>query len=247
MRAFFRVVLLALVLVSVALVSALTAMRYAIHGREVSVPKLVGMTPSQAEAAAQQNGLLLSVDGRYYSADVPPGRVMSQSPAPGVAVRRGWRVRVAESLGPQRVSVPNITGQSLRAAEINLGRRGLEPGGIAIASLPGLASDQVVAQDPPANAENVTSPRVDLLVTAPEDERSQAYVMPEFVGKTLAEAKVAIEDSGFKLGKVSLANGAANGKRAAKPAASDLIVKQNPAAGQKIIAGATIALEVTKP
>ena len=42
MRAFFRFVLLALVLVIVAMASALTAMRVAIHGREVIVPKLVG-------------------------------------------------------------------------------------------------------------------------------------------------------------------------------------------------------------
>ena len=42
MRQFFRMLLLALVLLTVALVSALTAMRFAIHGREVMIPKTGG-------------------------------------------------------------------------------------------------------------------------------------------------------------------------------------------------------------
>ena len=41
--------MLALVLVIVAMVSALTAMRFAIHGQEVAVPPLVGLAPAEAE------------------------------------------------------------------------------------------------------------------------------------------------------------------------------------------------------
>jgi len=51
MRQFFRMLLLALVLMTVALISALTAMRLAIHGREVAIPKVVGMSPAEAERA----------------------------------------------------------------------------------------------------------------------------------------------------------------------------------------------------
>ena len=43
--------LLALVLMTVALISALMAMQLAIHGREVTIPKLVGMSPFEAERA----------------------------------------------------------------------------------------------------------------------------------------------------------------------------------------------------
>ena len=88
MRAFFRFVLLALVLVIVAMASALTAMRIAIHGREVIVPKLVGLTPSQAERLALQNGLLIDTENRFYSTEVPEGRILSQTPQPGTKVRR---------------------------------------------------------------------------------------------------------------------------------------------------------------
>ena len=58
MRQFFRMMLLALVLVTVALISALTAMQFAIHGREVAIPRLVGMTPGEAERAGAALGLI---------------------------------------------------------------------------------------------------------------------------------------------------------------------------------------------
>src|SRR6185312_12018739 len=116
MKTFLRFVLLALILVSVAMVSALTAMRFAIHGREVAVPKLVGLTQAAAEQQANSNGLILEVENRFYSADVPSGRLLSQSPSAGSLVRRGWKVRVAESLGPQKAEVPDLVGQSARAA-----------------------------------------------------------------------------------------------------------------------------------
>src|ERR1700730_17785252 len=103
MRQFFRMLLLALVLMTVALVSALMAMRLAIHGREVTIPKLVGMTPLEAERLGAASGLQLVVEREFYSPDVPEGKIMTQMPLPGAKVRRGWSVRVARSLGPQRI------------------------------------------------------------------------------------------------------------------------------------------------
>ena len=51
MKSAIRFAMLALVLVIVAMVSSLTAMRFAIHGQEVAVPSLVGLTPTEAERA----------------------------------------------------------------------------------------------------------------------------------------------------------------------------------------------------
>jgi hypothetical protein len=56
MKAFFRFVLVALVLLLVAMASALLAMRFAIHGSEVTVPTVVGLTPSEAERAVAGSG-----------------------------------------------------------------------------------------------------------------------------------------------------------------------------------------------
>ena len=80
---FFRFVLLALVLLVVALVSALTAMRFAIHGSEIAVPDLVGKTPAEARRIADAAGFQMEVERQYYSADVPEGKIVSQVPFRG--------------------------------------------------------------------------------------------------------------------------------------------------------------------
>jgi eukaryotic-like serine/threonine-protein kinase len=241
MRGFFRFLLLGLVLLIVAMTSALTAMRIAIHGREVVVPKLVGLTPPQAERLAQQNGLLVEIENHFYSADIPQGRILSQEPFAGEKVRRGWRVRLAESLGPQHVVIPDVVGQSSRAAEINLRRRGLEPGTIAYAHLPGQPQDQVIAQNPPPAAVGVASPRLNMLLALTPEPL--AFVMPNLVGRHLSDAARAIQDAGLKLGNVHTAAVDVTASNAGGPT---IVSRQSPSAGQKVAAGSSVELEVAK-
>jgi len=51
-----------------------------------------------------------------------------------------WRVRVAESLGPQRVSIPDLVGQTERAATLNLRQRGLDLATVSAVPLAGVAA-----------------------------------------------------------------------------------------------------------
>ena len=242
--------MLALVLIAVALVSALTAMRFAIHGQEVQVPALVGMTPAEAERTLTSMGLMLEVERQYYSPQIAEGRIMSQLPMPGIKVRRGWQVRVAESMGPQRVAIPDVTKESERAAELNIRRRGLDLASVAEMPLAGAPADQVLAQSPPANANQLAAPRINLLLSVAGDEPS--YVMPNFVGQPLGTVSRALQDAGFQLGNVSMApggNGAAGNAPAnfsapPQPSPASVVVAQTPAAGQKVVAGATISLQV---
>ena len=122
-------------------------------------------------------------------------------PSPGEQVRRGWHVRVAESMGPQRVTIPDLTGDSERSAEINIRRRGLELGTMAVADIPDATPDQIVAQSPPANATNVSAPKVSVLVAASEERKS--YVMPDLRGKTEDDAVNAIVGAGLKVGSIT--------------------------------------------
>src|SRR5229473_6730917 len=89
MRSLLRFLWMALVLLIIALVSALAAMRLAIHGREVTVPDLRGKGPIEARRVADETGLAAQVESNYYSPTVPEGRVLSQMPAAGAVVRRG--------------------------------------------------------------------------------------------------------------------------------------------------------------
>jgi eukaryotic-like serine/threonine-protein kinase len=235
----FRYFLLGLMLLMVATLSALTAMRFAIHGGEVKVPKIVGMTPEAAGALLSDRGLIMDVQDRFYSPEISEGKIMSQAPSPEAVVRRAYRVRVAVSLGPQRALIPDLIGKSGRTAEISVQRRGLEVGTVAVLHLPDVPPDQVVAQSPAPNANTMTSPKVSLLVSAPADDAS--YVMPNFVGAHLADASQAISDVGLRIGKIE---GLDSMKMDQKPSSGLIIARQSPAPGARVSPGMTVTLAV---
>lgn len=237
-----RYTLLASILLLVMAVSAVTAMRFAIHGREVFVPNLVGQSRADAERLVAASGLILSIDDRFFSPAVPEGSVVSQLPAPGSRVRRGARVRMAVSLGPARAQVPDLTGQSRRAAEINVQRRGLDLGEVStIVPPPSITAEggQVLAQSPPPGGP-AASPRINLLVSA--DNAAQEFLMPDLTGRHLADVAEHIQKLGFQL-RVAR-GGQTETASAGKPLKNGKIVKQTPAAGKRIRAKEPVTLEV---
>ncbi len=238
MKTFFRYVILSMVLLLVAMIAALTTMRIAIHVREVAVPNLMGLAPSEARRISEERGLRLEIERQYYSSEVAEGKVLSQVPAVGTKVRRGWTLHVAQSLGPQKVAIPSVIGQSERAAEINIRRRGLELAPMAEMQMPGTPADQVLSQSPPPNASGVAAPKISLLVSQPAPP--QAFVMPNFVGQALGSVRIALQDAGLRVGAVTLSPRFSG--REISPAS--LVESQNPPPGGKVMAGAVVNLEV---
>jgi len=232
----------------VALVSALTAMRSAIHGREVAVPDLLGKTPVEARRVAEASGFQFEVERQYYSPQVPEGRILSQLPPAGTQIRRGWQIRVAQSLGPQRMEIPNVLGQSQRAAELNIRRRGLDVGAVAEIQLSGAMADQVIAQDPAPSAGSISVPKISLLASQPPPPAT--FVMPSFVGQTLGNVNGILKDAGLTVGTVAEVAPPADSAGeppqvpAPQPSPDSVIVSQSPASGGKVVAGSAVNFEV---
>lgn len=248
---FFRVASVLMLLVAVALLAAIVTMHFAIHGAEVQVPSLKGMTVADARHETAGLGLNLDVDNRYYSGQVAMGHILTQSPPPGTVVRRSWTVRVSESLGPQKVDVPNTVGHAERVAELELQRAGLEVG--AIAQLPDsrVPEGTVLAQDPPPHAQDIEKPAVSLLVAAPSDEKPDGWVMPDFNGWTLASAQAALARVGIKTAPPDYVNvavpPAGNGNESPRPPVKPgSVVSQDPEAGMRVDQSTMVRLAVAK-
>jgi beta-lactam-binding protein with PASTA domain len=198
-KRFFAILGGSIAMIAVALVCAFLAMRLAIHGREVAVPNLAGLSDAGAANAAKDLGLNLSVENRFYSAAVPPNHVLSQSPVAGARVRRGWEVRVTESLGGQKVAVPDLTGMTERPASLVLRRLQLELGSVGHLPAPS-PSGIVLAQSPPANSREMSSPRVGVLVADDETEaETPAFVMPFLTGLSLSAASLKLATAGLHI------------------------------------------------
>ncbi|MGD0901611.1 MAG: PASTA domain-containing protein [Terracidiphilus sp.] len=236
---FFQVVSLLMLLVAAALLSAITTMHFAIHGAEVQVPALTGMTVADARSETAGLGLNLMVDNRYYSGDVAAGHILTQMPAAGTVVRREWRVRVAESLGPQKVEVPDMVGRDERVAALTLRRAGLELGATARLPYAKAAEGTVLAQDPPGHAQGISRPSINLLVAAPGDDAPDGYVMPDLVGWPIVTAQAALTSVGLKASPPSfmdapvapVGSGDAPLRPPVKPGA---VLTQVPSAGSRV-------------
>ncbi len=199
MIAYFRFALVAMLLAGIACLSAIITMQFAVHRTIVTVPELQGESVAEATSRAARMGLDVSVTQRFYSAVLPAGRVLMQSPAPGTSVRRGWDLAVAQSLGPQRVTIPDVEGKDERDAILLIRQRGLELG--AIAQMPGaqVKPGTVLAQDPGPHAKGASRPSVSLLVASPDPPPAAAFVMPNVVGQPYAAVAGALAKAGLQV------------------------------------------------
>ncbi len=249
----FRFVLVLLVLGIVGLFSAITTMHFAIHGAEIAIPDLRGLTISEAVHKAAAMGMNLTVDNRFYSAEVPANRVLTQSPLPGTVVRREWHVRVSESLGPQRVTIPNLIGQQERVATIQLRRLGLEVGTIARMPDASLPEGSVISQNPPPDAAGVERPSVSLLIAMPPPPPEPGFVMPDLVGQNFTAAAYAVTHAGLKLAplkEVPVAVPSVPDITSTAPPRAPLpvgtVVAQMPPAGHRIDANTPVQLTTAR-
>ena len=173
-----RMVLLVFILASAAFLSAITAMRIAIHGREVSMPNLVGKSVTEANSELRSRGLVLRVADRIYS-EQPINTVVRQTPPPGLLMKVSQQAHVVLSLGQRQLQIPPLEGNSLRVSRIELLRAGLQVGEVSGLTLPDIPADTVVMQSPKPGA-GAASPRVDVLVS--QGPREEAFVMPHLIG-----------------------------------------------------------------
>jgi serine/threonine-protein kinase len=189
-----RMSLLVFILAAAAFLSAITAMRIAIHGREVSMPNLVGKNVSEAGSMLRSKGLGLRVADHVYS-DQPMNVVVRQTPPPGMQMKVSQQAHVVLSLGQRQLQIPAVEGNSLRVSRIELLRGGLQVGEVSNLAMSDPQADTVVIQNPKPGA-GAATPRVDVLVSAGAHEAS--YVMPHLVGMNEGEAQRRLEASGIK-------------------------------------------------
>ncbi len=252
-------------MLSVMALAAGITLRLALHAGEVSIPNLAGLTVAEASDAALHAGLDLNIQNRFYSTTIPAGRILSQSPAPGSEVRQGWQVRVVESLGPQEVTIPDVVGQPLRQATMDLRRNQLDLGTQAHLDAPG-DQDMVLAQTPPPNA-GLDQPRVNLLLSSQAGDASTAFVMPSFVGMSYSTANHAAIALGLRVATIGgipatpspdpVATPSPTGEQGtpAVPAAAPVVpvtpvgpvLSQSPESGHRASRGGTIRLYFTRP
>lgn len=134
------------------------------------IPRLIGLTPQDAEFRLKEEGLRLNQVIYEFSDFYLRGTVMNQSVPAGEIAKRNQRINITVSLGPPPTSleVPNLVGKSLESAEKELDVIGLKINLIKHSYRPNLVPGTVLNQSVSAgtNATNVES--INLLVSTDE-------------------------------------------------------------------------------
>ena len=226
-----RMTLLVFILAAAAFLSAITAMRVAIHGREVSMPNLVGKNVAEASKMLQSRGLVLRVADRIYS-DQPINTVLRQTPPAGLLMKVSQQAHVVLSLGQRQLQIPSLEGNTLRASRISLLRQGLQVGEVSAVTMPNQAADTIVIQNPKPGTSAAT-PRVDVLVS--QGPRETAYVTPHLVGLNEIDAERRLDAAQMRH-KVNYVS--------APQWPHGAVIDQSPMGGSRLSSSATVELTV---
>lgn len=226
-----RMTLLVFILAAAAFLSAITAMRIAIHGRETTMPNLIGKNVSEASQMLQSRGLMLRVADRIYS-DQPINAVVRQTPPAGLLMKVSQQAHVVLSLGQRQLQIPLLEGNSLRASRIELLREGLQVGEVTAVTMQDKPVDTIVIQNPKPGA-GAATPRVDVLIS--QGPHELAYVMPHLVGlnEIDVQRRLDVWQMRRKVNYVS-----------APQWPHGAIIDQSPLAGARLPAAATIELTI---
>ena len=93
--------------------------------QQVTIPSLVGQSPSAAGASLAQLHLVVGSQNNEASTNVPSGEVTRTDPPAGSSVAVGSSVTVFVSTGPPQVAVPDLTNDTMAAAQSALKAVGL--------------------------------------------------------------------------------------------------------------------------
>jgi eukaryotic-like serine/threonine-protein kinase len=226
-----RMAFLVFILASAAFLSAITAMRYAIHGRETTMPNLVGKDVGEASKTLRSKGLILRVADRVYS-DVPINEVVRQTPPPGMLMKVAQQAHVVLSLGQRQLEIPPLEGNTLRVSRIELLRAGLQVGEVSTLNLPDKSTDTVLLQNPKPG-HGAATPKVDVLVSGGPKEVS--YVMPSLVGLNELEAQHRLDVANLHR-KINYV--------AAPQWPHATVIDQSPLAGTRIVSSSEVQLTI---
>lgn len=220
----------------VALISVLAAVTgcsssTAVQGM-TQAPVLVGVSLRQAEAKAAEAGVQVEVESSENSDTMPVDFVLRQDPEPQTMVRKGRVIMVVTSSGPVSVTLPDFVGGQFEVAQAFIVANQLALGDL-VEQVDASPVGTVLAQEPAANADVNRGSVVTLTIS-----RGAMATMPDLVGLSLTESRKRLSALGFSVSKVIVS------PQTTQPA--QLVLMQEPAAGDAIEKGGWIELTVSK-
>jgi len=206
------------------------------HAWDMRVPEVVGLTVEEAQAKLKKADLRLKIVSQIYDSNQPQGIILSQMPEPRSMVKRYRAVRVQISKEADMTYVPELSGVSLRQAEISLADWGLTLGELAWQRSDTLPDNFVVATLPEVGTRVSYGTAVNLMVN--KSPTSDSVEVPYVVGKYMEEGVKMLTEAGLKVEKIKM--------KEEKEQIPGIILKQSLEADTKVLRDTEIEIEVSK-
>ncbi|HVR69764.1 MAG TPA: PASTA domain-containing protein [Vicinamibacteria bacterium] len=217
-------------------ISALTTMRVVLRSQEVVVPALVGKRVPEAGGITSGHRLMLRVEGRRNDPKVPPDRIVAQEPPAGSTLKRQRSIRVWVSLGPRRLTVPAVEGESIRTGRISLEQAQVPVGRVVEVNDGSDEGTILIQHPPPGDTETLDAEGAAMLVSL--GPASSDFVMPDLIGRSAAGVLDALGRVGLKVTEVRY--------RSYPGVAPGTVLRQAPPAGFRVGRRTTVSLEVSR-
>jgi eukaryotic-like serine/threonine-protein kinase len=207
-----------------------------VSGGPASAPvtDVEGLSAGDALARLRKAGFKPTTT-KETSATVAAGRVIGTNPPAGTEKQVGSPVVVLVSSGPAPVKVPDVTGQSLSAAEATLTNAGLTVGTVTKKTSATQAPETVLSQSPATGSSVKAESKVNLTVAQAPKE----IAVPDVVGQSQTLAAVALGQAGFKPKTASA--------QTSEAAQVGVVLRQNPAAGSQAPKGSVVTITIGVP
>ena len=201
--------------------------------QDVRVPSVIGLTYSDASRQLTKQGFKAERGETRFHNAAPRGTVLDQQPSPETKERQGARVTLTISAGQRIATVPGVIGMS-RELALNA----LEVAGFDVGEVSERASNEprgaVIDSRPRPGAQAPMPSTVSLVISA----GPTTIIVPDVVGRPVAEASQLLRQVGLVVGDISYATPGAIADAAA------VVTAQAPAAGSQALAGSRVNMTV---
>ncbi len=196
-----------------------------------SLMNVAGMTAARAAAELHKAGLKTTTR-MEASKTIAAGLVIATEPSAETEIQEGHVVTLIVSSGPAPVHVPDVTGQSLEAAEATLTNSELELGTVTKKVSSTQTPGTVLAQSPTTGTSLHAGDKVNVTVAkAPKEVE-----IPNVVGAAGAAATAALKHAGFKVLSKS--------QTTTEQSQVGVVLEESPAAGGHARKGTTVTISV---
>lgn len=143
--------LLVVGLLAYVLVDAVVMPGYTRHGVAVQMPNVQSRPFEEAKQILERQNLRVQRQSGRYNPNVPQNIVVDQTPPPAASVKPGRRAYLTVNAGEARmVTLPDLSGTSLREARNRLTTLGLTVDTVQADSIPSPYPNTVTRQKPPS-------------------------------------------------------------------------------------------------